>query len=54
MKTAPQDSVKCPFYRGVSLTGVRLKANLDSRNSGLEIPTAHAHYKIPSEILQFR
>ena len=29
-----------------------LKANLDPRKSILEIPTAHAHFKIPSDILQ--
>ena len=32
---------------------VSVKANLDSCDSGLEVPTAHAHYKIPSEILGY-
>ena len=39
---------------GDSTSVVGVKANLDSWNSGLEIITAHAHYQIPSEILQFR
>ena len=50
------DHFNYAFWLPVHLNEINqlhLKAILDSQTSGLEILTAHAHYKIPSDFLGF-